>query len=385
MKKIKSSLLSLLVISVAFFIVFCNNIKADDSKENPTATLNCYIDSDCEYDFSHFEDSGSNYGSGLRPLAYTTENLGWLNITVTNYLDDPSNPDGNTKAPLPDGTPIYEVINMNVKGTAPSTGQVGFLTIDETDAAGNTLHLVYRFNILYRYGFNFNVNGGVDNTLTKTNWDVSGGMDDMTALLPKPTTATWGDYYVEPTRDNFTFNGWYSDEATMVPYQWGSDLTEDTTVYAGWLGDFTLTYDGNGNTGGVLPAMRVISKNEKATSDVVVVPADNLVRKGYTFEGWNTAADGSGTTYQPADTFPLVSNTKLYALWSKDETSNNNAAKSTNKANGSAKQSNNSILKNNEQNANNSLPKGGIDMNMPILFTVLGVMSLGTYAWYNKK
>lgn len=38
---------------------------------------------------------------------------------------------------------------------------------------------------------------------------------------------------------------------------------------------------------------------------------------GYTFVGWNTRADGSGTMYQPEDTFSLTEDTILYAIWAK--------------------------------------------------------------------
>lgn len=38
---------------------------------------------------------------------------------------------------------------------------------------------------------------------------------------------------------------------------------------------------------------------------------------GYTFVGWNTRADGSGTMYQPGNSFSLTEDTILYAIWAK--------------------------------------------------------------------
>lgn len=38
-------------------------------------------------------------------------------------------------------------------------------------------------------------------------------------------------------------------------------------------------------------------------------------RHGYTFVGWNTAADGTGTSYAPNDRFTINENTTLYAQW----------------------------------------------------------------------
>lgn len=40
---------------------------------------------------------------------------------------------------------------------------------------------------------------------------------------------------------------------------------------------------------------------------------------GYTFLGWNTKADGTGTMYTPGNTFNLYVNTTLYAIWSKGD------------------------------------------------------------------
>ena len=42
----------------------------------------------------------------------------------------------------------------------------------------------------------------------------------------------------------------------------------------------------------------------------------SLVKTGYTFTGWNTAANGSGTSYIAGNTFTMgSSNVTLYAQW----------------------------------------------------------------------
>jgi len=75
----------------------------------------------------------------------------------------------------------------------------------------------------------------------------------------------------------------------------------------------TLTYDGNGNTGGSAP---VDTKSPYATgSTVTVLDAGTLVKDGYTFTGWNTLANGTGTRYTPGATFVISADTTLYAQW----------------------------------------------------------------------
>jgi hypothetical protein len=76
---------------------------------------------------------------------------------------------------------------------------------------------------------------------------------------------------------------------------------------------YTVTYDGNGNTGGSAPS----DNNAYAAGATVTVLGNTggLTKTGYNFAGWNTTADGTGTTYSPGATFAINANTTLYALW----------------------------------------------------------------------
>lgn len=74
----------------------------------------------------------------------------------------------------------------------------------------------------------------------------------------------------------------------------------------------TVSYNGNGSTGGVLPKNQEYAANATAT---VSVKPDALVKNGYSFTGWNTKADGSGTAYSPGATFVVSEDVVLYAQW----------------------------------------------------------------------
>jgi uncharacterized repeat protein (TIGR02543 family) len=88
---------------------------------------------------------------------------------------------------------------------------------------------------------------------------------------------------------------------------------------------YTVTYDGNGATGGTvgsdhwgpyLAGHIVTVCNNHRTDFSCDFPSDSrLTRDGYTFDGWNTAANGSGTSYAPTNTFAISANTVLYAQW----------------------------------------------------------------------
>ncbi|WNR45164.1 InlB B-repeat-containing protein [Paenibacillus roseipurpureus] len=73
-----------------------------------------------------------------------------------------------------------------------------------------------------------------------------------------------------------------------------------------------LTYDGNGNTEGNVPASHFYLDGESVS---VANNGLNLVRTGFTFAGWNTSSDGSGTSYAVGDTVQITADTTLYAKW----------------------------------------------------------------------
>lgn len=77
----------------------------------------------------------------------------------------------------------------------------------------------------------------------------------------------------------------------------------------------TLAYNGNGSTGGTLPASS--TQYEPGVSITVPDNTGFLYRVGYTFIGWNTEADGYGTYYYPGDTLIIgIIDITLYAIWS---------------------------------------------------------------------
>jgi len=76
----------------------------------------------------------------------------------------------------------------------------------------------------------------------------------------------------------------------------------------------TLTYDGNESDDGSAPT-DANSPYEDGALVTVLGNTGNLLRADFTFDGWNTAADGNGTTYAPDDTFTIDADTTLYAQW----------------------------------------------------------------------
>jgi uncharacterized protein (TIGR02145 family)/uncharacterized repeat protein (TIGR02543 family) len=121
-------------------------------------------------------------------------------------------------------------------------------------------------------------------------------------------------------RTGYSFAGWNTAAGGAgTPYTAGATFTigsADVTLYAQWtiISTYTVTYTGNGSTGGTVPT----DPNAYTQSATVTVLGNigNLVKTGFTFAGWNTAADGTGITRVTGETFTInAGNVTLFAKW----------------------------------------------------------------------
>ena len=124
---------------------------------------------------------------------------------------------------------------------------------------------------------------------------------------------------VIPTRTGYRFTGWNTEpDGSGTAYQPGQTVGPfyaDLTIFAQWQRvEHTLTY--HGNDAGGPPAQWIPFPQQVPERQVISLPDVIPTREGYLFAGWNTAADGSGTAYQPGDPFgPIYSDADLYAQW----------------------------------------------------------------------
>ncbi len=109
-------------------------------------------------------------------------------------------------------------------------------------------------------------------------------------------------------KTGYTFLGWntnqdgsgttYSDRATY-------DFQSNITLYAQW-GSNSVQFDANGGTGSMSDQVGTVSAS---------LSPNSFARSGYNFTGWNTAQDGSGTSYLDQSNYGFTSSRTLYAQW----------------------------------------------------------------------
>ena len=182
----------------------------------------------------------------------------------------------------------------------------------------------------YRYVLNITGNNTVtaerDNTTCSQLFGFGGKKDNNTGRTDVYIKGelVWSEgkmqthSYTDGQRDN-AFNVTNGDWASDGAGTWTRTVTK-TCKYCGHEEApaeekaYDLSYDLNGS-------------EDKQTADFATVKCvtetevttDQPVRKGYSFVGWNTAADGSGTSYEAGAKVELTAPVTLFAQWKKDE------------------------------------------------------------------
>ena len=119
-------------------------------------------------------------------------------------------------------------------------------------------------------------------------------------------------------KTGYSFGGWNTAaNGTGTAYAPASTFTilGNTVLYAQWTPNSdTVTYNANTATSGSAPTDGS-SPYLSGQTVTVLGNTGSLQKTGYSFGGWNTAANGTGTAYAPASTFTILANTVLYAQW----------------------------------------------------------------------
>ena len=118
----------------------------------------------------------------------------------------------------------------------------------------------------------------------------------------------------DPTKEGYVFIGWYADAACKTAYQFTNAITDNVTVYAGWVEkqvgivEFTANFD-LGYEGAEMEAMSTI--NGKLYN--LATPE----RSGFTFGGWfiSMYEDGQKLTVAYNEDTVLTADTTLFAVW----------------------------------------------------------------------
>ena len=209
--------------------------------------------------------------------------------------------------------------NNNFKYTYSVTAGTTYYAAAKLYSSSSTgsFQTVFTFPQTVSYTVSYNANGGSGAPSSQT---VTAGNS-----VTIPTTA--------PTWTGHKFLGWStSSSATSASYNAGGTFkpSGNTTLYAVWRTLYTYTVSYNANGGSGAPSSQ--TKTEDSTLTLSSTKPTKQYKLTYnanggtvsppsktvtcTFNGWNTASDGSGTSYASGGSYSNNASATLYAKWS---------------------------------------------------------------------
>ena len=174
----------------------------------------------------------------------------------------------------------------------------------------------------YPTGFSYTITGNAAMNVTwipvyTVTFDGNGATN---GTVPPSMTADSNSSIQIPAKGNLERTGYHFWGWDNSAYGLGSlkptssyTVTRNITLYASWVRTFTITFDGNGATGGTVPES-IVSSSVGTTLPTSV----DLERSGYIFAGWNTNSSGTGTRYALGSSYISQTNPgdfTLYAEW----------------------------------------------------------------------
>jgi len=201
-------------------------------------------------------------------------------------------------------------LTVSPGGTIATTGALtaGQYTVSGTDSdgVGDTGTWTYALTVTISQG------APVAGTVTvsgSTGFSAQLSLSGNTGTVTYKTTSASADLSVSPggivtttgtlSVGTYTVSGTDND-ASGHSGTWTYSLTVTTNPSS------IVTFDPNGGSG-VMAA--------ETASAPTPLTLNSFTRDGHEFTGWNTTADGSGTTYADGSTYPFTSSTTLYAQW----------------------------------------------------------------------
>ncbi|MCF7924724.1 MAG: InlB B-repeat-containing protein [Candidatus Izimaplasma sp.] len=210
-----------------------------------------------------------------------------VNVAETISLTE-SYPQGGLEAVIwVSSNETYATVNQDGVVTGVAEGQVSIYAYSYFD---HDIYATYTVDVLpvQTYDVTFESNGGSAVTMQT----IDGG---NTASEP-----------TDPTRTGFVFDGWYTDDTTFNNlYNFSDSVTENITLYAKWIEEFTVTFESNGGS--------AVSSETVLDGELATEPTDPT-KTDYVFDGWFT----DDTTFVNEFNFAtdtITADITLYAKW----------------------------------------------------------------------
>ena len=325
-----------------------DNIKGDSyyyfkSNKNATSNVNvssCTLNNDntfnCNNDNTTNINSNAWYKTTNKDIELTYNASGKVNIVARTY--DKSNNYAESKKDFN----VYKVI-FN-KGIADKIGD-GISDITKICLADISGTCSIKSPTIEKLGYNV-VGWNTNANATTSSWNANTDKNNISGTYypivkakavqvtfhrntsAKDATTVTKTFTYGKSGQKFNDNGWTNTGHTMTGWEerqpdkvknysvnaevkdtWIDSRAPKIDLYAVWSPNtYTISYNANGGSGAP-------TAQTKTYGTDLTLTTSKPTRSGYTFNGWNTKSDGSGTSYSAGGKFTTNANTTLYAKW----------------------------------------------------------------------
>ncbi len=325
-----------------------SNIKGDSyyyfkSSINATSNVNvssCTLNNDntfnCNNDNTTNINSNAWYKTTNKDIELTYNTSGKVNIVARTY--DKSNNYAESKKDFN----VYKVI-FN-KGIADKIGD-GISDITKICLADISGTCSIKSPTIEKLGYNV-VGWNTNANATTSSWNANTNKNNVNGTYypivkakavqvtfhrntsAKDATTVTKTFTYGKSGQKFNDNGWTNTGHTMTGWEerqpdkvknynvnaevkdtWIDSRAPKIDLYAVWSPNtYTISYNANGGSGAP-------TAQTKTYGTDLTLTTSTPTRSGYTFDGWNTKSDGSGTNYSAGGKFTTNANTTLYAKW----------------------------------------------------------------------
>lgn len=278
---------------------------------------------------------GNSYGTLPVPSREGYDFDGWYTSSTGGSEVTSSTKAGSNATVYAHWNPKVYLISYNANAGGESISNI---PSNQTKKHYETVNLDITSRVLYRANYNFNYwNTSPDGSGTaydKQNYKYSDNRDVVLYAqwdgIPKsvyfePQGGTVSVSYIDvkygspygelpvPVRDGYNFKYWKTSSGTVISSSTIMAESSGIRLYAEWEdGSYHITYDSNsgGDTVYGMP-----SDQNKTSSQSVSLNLTEPTRYGYTFTGWNSESNGTGTSFKNPYTYSDNKSVTIYAQW----------------------------------------------------------------------
>ncbi len=150
-------------------------------------------------------------------------------------------------------------------------------------------------------------------TVTFSNQNATTGPSPAAMTVASPAT-TLSAFPAAPTRTGYAFAGWWTGTGgTGTQVSLSTPITGNATFYPKWA--VTVTFNAPEATTGPSPTAITLASGSTTLGTLPTAPT----RTGYTFGGWYTGQNGTGTIFSGSTT--VTQSITVYAKWNYDMSS----------------------------------------------------------------